>query len=131
MINATSNAPIYQAPSLSQQQATTEGDEQELDQSDFLTLMVAQMKSQDPANPMDSEAFFGQIAQFSTVEGIQELNASFDDLAASLVSNQVLEASRLVGQSVLIPGNTGSMTSADPIPTPTTRGDGPRQAIRR
>jgi flagellar basal-body rod modification protein FlgD len=93
------------------QTETTQVEQQKLGQDDFLTLMISQLQSQDPMNPMDSEAFMGQVAQFSTVEGIQQLNDSFDELAASLVSNQVLQASQLIGHSVLIPGSIGTMTS--------------------
>lgn len=113
MIDGTSNAATFDALGLSQQKATPQSSDDKLGQSDFLTLMITQLKSQDPVNPMDSEAFMGQIAQFSTVEGIQQLNESFNGLASSLVSNQVLEASQLVGHSVMVPGGIGSMTSED------------------
>jgi len=111
MTDSTVTATTTEPLTSSQTGATTQVQQQELGQDDFLTLMVAQLQSQDPANPMDSEAFMGQIAQFSTVEGIQQLNESFNDLAASLVSSQVLQASELIGQSVLIPRSTGTLNS--------------------
>ena len=107
MTDTTVTATTTDTLGLSQTE-TTQLEQQELGQDDFLTLMISQLQSQDPMNPMDSEAFMGQIAQFSTVEGIQQLNDSFDELAASLVSNQVLQASQLIGHSVLIPGSTAS-----------------------
>lgn len=78
----------------------------ELGQNDFLTLMMAQIRAQDPMNPMDNNAFLSQLAQFSTVSGIERLNQSFTVLAGSLVSNQTLQASQLVGRSVVIAADT-------------------------
>ena len=77
----------------------------ELGQNDFLTLMMAQIRAQDPMNPMDNNAFLSQLAQFSTVSGIEKLNQSFATLAGSLASNQTLQASQLVGRSVVISGD--------------------------
>jgi flagellar basal-body rod modification protein FlgD len=80
-------------------QATREGD---LGQEDFLHLMLTQLKNQDPFKPMESGEFLGQIAQFGTVQGLAGLQTSFDSLASSLVSNQALQASTLVGRSALV-----------------------------
>ncbi|MEY6431889.1 flagellar hook assembly protein FlgD [Thioalkalicoccus limnaeus] len=77
---------------------------QSLGQDDFMTLMMAQLKAQDPMNPMDSHNFLSQLAQFSTVSGIEKLNQSFVGLAESLTSSQTLQASQLVGRSVLVQG---------------------------
>jgi flagellar basal-body rod modification protein FlgD len=73
----------------------------DLGQDDFLHLMVTQLKNQDPFKPMESGEFLGQLAQFGTVSGLAGLQTSFDSLAASLVSNQALQASALVGRSAL------------------------------
>ena len=56
--------------------------ESDLGQGDFLKLMVTQLNNQDPLDPQDSGAFLGQIAQFSTVTGIQDLQSSFTDFAS-------------------------------------------------
>ena len=74
-----------------------------LGQEDFLKLMTTQLQNQDPFAPMENGEFLGQIAQFSAVTGIQDLQASFEKLSQSLVSNQALQASGLVGRSVLAP----------------------------
>ncbi|MCG8325135.1 MAG: flagellar hook assembly protein FlgD [Thiotrichales bacterium] len=84
-------------------------DNKELGQSEFLDLMLTQLKHQDPLNPMESGEFLGQLAQFGTVNGITELQSSFSDLAASLQSSQALQASTLVGRDVLVPGNIVSL----------------------
>lgn len=113
MISSTASAAASDVLGLSSSKKTSEDANSGLGQEDFLTLMITQLKSQDPANPMDSEAFMGQIAQFSTVEGIQKLNDSFSSLSASLASNQALQASSLVGRSVLVPNSIGTMTAED------------------
>jgi flagellar basal-body rod modification protein FlgD len=79
----------------------------ELGQSQFLELMITQIKHQDPLNPQESGEFLSQLAQFGTVNGITELQSSFEQLAVTLQSSQALQASTMVGRSVLIPGNVG------------------------
>ncbi len=74
----------------------------DLGQEDFLHLMLTQLKNQDPFKPMESGEFLGQLAQFGTVQGLAGLQTSFDGLASSLVSNQALQASSLVGRSALV-----------------------------
>lgn len=81
--------------------------EQKLGQEAFLELMLAQLKNQDPLKPMENGEFLGQIAQFSTVTGIQELQNTFSSLSSSLTSNQALQASSLVGRSVVIKSDKG------------------------
>ena len=60
----------------------------ELGQSDFLKLMITQFKNQDPFQPMENGEFLGQIAQFSTVNGIESLNTAFAGLAETLQGEQ-------------------------------------------
>ncbi len=86
-----------------------------LGQEDFLRLMLAQLRNQDPMTPMENGEFLGQMAQFSTVEGIQELSEAFNDLAGMLQSNRALQASSLVGRSVMVPGSFGELQPGEPI----------------
>ena len=79
-----------------------EKDRTELGQNEFLKLMTTQLANQDPFKPMENGEFMGQIAQFGTVNGINELLTSFQDLAANLQSSQALEASNLIGRQVLV-----------------------------
>ncbi len=79
----------------------------DLGQEDFLTLMITQFKNQDPFEPMDNGEFLGQLAQFSTVSGIDSLNSSFTGLSGSMQDNQALQAAGLVGHSVLAVANVG------------------------
>lgn len=80
-------------------------DNEEILQQDFLKLMVTQLQNQDPFKPMESGDFLGQIAQFGTSSGINELNQSFQGLAGSLASNQNMQLVSLVGRSVQIPSD--------------------------
>jgi len=77
----------------------------ELGQTEFLELMTAQLKFQDPLSPMENGDFLAQMAQFGTVSGINELNSAFGDMSTAFQSNQALQASTMVGREVLVPGN--------------------------
>ncbi|WP_284620189.1 flagellar hook assembly protein FlgD [Aquabacterium humicola] len=76
------------------------------EQSDrFLKLLVTQMQNQDPLNPMDNAQITTQMAQISTVSGIDELNKSIVSMSAMLMQTQQLQAASLIGKNVLVPGN--------------------------
>lgn len=70
----------------------------ELGQAAFLELMITQMNNQNPLSPQDNSEFVAQLAQFSSVEGLERLNNSFN----SFMSNNALQASSLVGRSVSV-----------------------------
>lgn len=74
----------------------------EIGQEQFLTLMLAQFRNQDPFQPMENGEFLSQLAEFSTVSGIQGLQSSFAGLSESIYSDQALQASSLVGRDVLV-----------------------------
>lgn len=69
---------------------------------DFITLMTTQLKYQDPTQPQDSSQFIAQMAQFSTVSGVQEMNTSLSSLTNQLKGSQALNATALVGHAVLV-----------------------------
>lgn len=77
------------------------GGNKELGQEDFLKLLVAQMKNQDPSNPADNGEFLSQIAQFSMVSGIDELGASVKGISSNYYATQAMQAAELVGREVL------------------------------
>ena len=77
----------------------------ELNQEDFLTLMITQLKNQDPFKPMDPAQYVGQLAQFSSVSGLSEINKNISSLTDSLRSNQVLDGASLIGRTVIAEGN--------------------------
>jgi flagellar basal-body rod modification protein FlgD len=82
-----------------------------LGQDDFLRLMVTQIKNQDPTKPMDPTQFLNQLAQFSTVSGISDLNTTMQGVAQGLQTGQVMQAAGLVGHRVLVPGTVGRLSA--------------------
>ncbi len=109
-IEPTSSNP-YEALGLSSSKTEAAGSDDMQDQ--FMTLMLTQMKNQDPLKPMENGEFLAQLAQFNTVTGVQELQQSFENFALSMQTNQALQASSLVGREVSVPGpevmfNSGS-----------------------
>ncbi len=90
-------------------QAATIGKEKTIGQADFLSLLVQQMRNQDPTKPMDSSQMVSQLAQISQVSATQGLQTSFDALSASLQGNQMLQASSMVGRGVTVPSNAGQL----------------------
>ncbi len=77
------------------------------DKNMFMKLLLAQIKNQDPLKPTEQTDFVAQLAQFSTLEGIQNLNSSVQDIGSMYRSTQALQATALVGREVLVPGSVG------------------------
>ena len=90
----------------------------ELNQEDFLTLMITQLKNQDPMKPLDPSQYVGQLAQFSQVSGLADMNKQITSLTDSLRGNQVLGGANLIGRTVIAPGSS--------IYLPELSGDKPR-----
>src|SRR5260370_3693114 len=79
--------------------------------TNFLTLMLAQLKNQDTTSPVHNNQFWNQLASLSTVQGITQLNTSFGSLSTSLVSSQALQASSLLGHQALVSSTTANLTA--------------------
>ena len=75
-------------------------------QDRFLKLLVTQIQNQDPLNPLDNAAITSQLAQLSTVEGINKLNATVQSLSASYAQSQSVQAASLIGRGVLASGTS-------------------------
>lgn len=86
-----------------------------LGQKDFIELMLAQFTNQDPLKPLDGTQFIGQLAQFSTVTGIEEMGTSLKSLADSLRSEQMLAGAALVGRQVLVPSSRAVLGGAGDV----------------
>ncbi|HEY0914623.1 flagellar hook assembly protein FlgD [Thermomonas sp. XSG] len=71
-------------------------------QADFLRLMTEQMKNQDPLNPLKGNEFLGQLAQFSTVQGIENMQQAMSAMASVMENDQSLRAASLVGRDALV-----------------------------
>ena len=98
----------------------------QLGQAEFLELMIAQLKNQDPFKAMDPSQFLGQLAQFGTVTGSQELQTAFGTQSDATRSTQVLDGSTMVGREVLVASEgatlqaEGAVKGAFDVPTGTT-----------
>lgn len=72
-----------------------------LSQGDFLQLLIAQLKCQDPLSPMKDQEFAAQVAQFSSLESIQNLSRQFERFAElQMWSSQVGQSANLIGKTV-------------------------------
>ncbi|MEJ1353545.1 MAG: flagellar hook assembly protein FlgD [Candidatus Sedimenticola sp. (ex Thyasira tokunagai)] len=90
-------------------------DPEELGMDAFLELMVTQLNNQDPFEPMDNSQMLTQMSQFASVSGLDKLNESFADLSSSMTSDQALQAGSLIGREVLVPTDTGYLTSGGTV----------------
>lgn len=82
-------------------------------QDRFMTLLVTQMKNQDPLNPMDNAQMTSQLAQLSTVNGIEKLNNTMQSLINNVQSSQSYQATGMIGRSVMVPGNSLQLAAND------------------
>ena len=86
-----------------------------LGQSDFLKLMTAQLKNQDPMAPMDNGQFLGQMAQFSTVSSLGDMATQLKAMSDQMAANRLLSSGALIGRSVLSAGNVGELAANKPL----------------
>jgi len=85
-----------------------------LGKDDFLKLLVTQLRNQDPMQPLTNDEFIGQMAQFSSLEQLQDINSG---MQSSLMLNQSLNnalSTTLIGREVLVQGNTISVENGRP-----------------
>ena len=82
----------------------------------FLKLLVTQLNNQDPLNPLDNAQLTSQLAQMSTVSGIEKLNTAFESLLAQSGSSQVLQSASLIGRTVLVPGAELALSKGADVP---------------
>ncbi|WP_022967123.1 flagellar hook assembly protein FlgD [Denitrificimonas caeni] len=85
------------------QHSTKAAGKEELGKNEFLELLVAQLNNQNPLEPQSNGDFIAQLAQFSTVEGVEKLNGSMQTIMSGYQSSQALQASSLVGRKVIVP----------------------------
>ena len=103
----SAQAALFEKLGLNKQSDAQKANSDKLGQSDFLKLMTTQLQNQDPFAPMDNGDFIAQMAQFSTVTGIQDMTASLGKLVEEFDQARIATASNLLGHSVLVPGNIG------------------------
>ncbi|MGB3620552.1 MAG: flagellar hook capping FlgD N-terminal domain-containing protein, partial [Ketobacter sp.] len=100
---------------LSIRNKSTEQTESAADKDMFMSLLLAQIKNQDPLKPTDQTDFVAQLAQFSSLEGIQNLGKSVESIGDMYRSSQALQATALVGRDVLVPSNIGYLEAGSEI----------------
>ena len=101
----SAQAALFEKLGLTKQSDIQKANSEKLGQKDFLKLMSTQLQNQDPFAPMDNGDFIAQMAQFSTVSGIKEVNDTLGSLTGEYEKARVATAASLLGHSVLIPGN--------------------------
>lgn len=85
---------------------------EDMDQGDFLTLMVAQLKNQDPLNPLGNEEFVAQMAQFSTLSGVTQTAETLSRIEARLGNSEIASAASWIGRTVTTAaGDSSEVTS--------------------
>ncbi|WP_034914059.1 MULTISPECIES: flagellar hook assembly protein FlgD [Erwinia] len=85
-------------------------------QSNFLTMLVTQLKNQDPTNPMDNNQLTTQLAQINTLSGIEKLNTTLGSISGQISSGQSLQASTLIGHGVMVDGSQVLVGSGQTTP---------------
>lgn len=103
--------PIAALAAQTQSKRSDSAQRNRLGQEQFLELMIAQIRNQDPFKPTDPAQFLGQLAQFGTVSGIQDMQGSIGALSDSLRSSQVLDGATLVGRRVLAATDTAPLAA--------------------
>jgi flagellar basal-body rod modification protein FlgD len=87
----------------------------EADTNKFMTLLVTQLKNQDPMSPMDNAELTSQLAQLSTVTGVNKLNATMETLKSSYSMSESLQAANMIGHGVLTAGNTINLVESKAV----------------
>jgi flagellar basal-body rod modification protein FlgD len=95
--------------------ATSSGDSVQADTDKFMTLLVTQLKNQDPLNPLDNAQVTSQLAQLQTVTGVNKLNETLNTLKASYQSSEAMQATNLIGHGVLVEGSDVALSGSKAI----------------
>lgn len=82
-----------------------------LDKDSFMLLLVTQFKYQDPLNPMEDKEFISQMAQFSSLEQLMNLNTSMKGLTDATNTQQMVNATSYIGKQVTVTGNSIGKTT--------------------
>ena len=83
-------------------------------QNQFLTMLVTQMNNQDPLNPMDNSQLTSQLAQISTVSGLQTMNGTLTQLLQQTSASRAMDSANLIGKTVMVPGSAVSVSGGVP-----------------
>jgi flagellar basal-body rod modification protein FlgD len=112
---SVNSADMYTQLGLRQQGSIGPQRRTEMGQQDFLRLMTEQLKNQDPLKPMEQGEFIGQMAQFSTVKGIEQMNTGLQNLGLMFGESQALQAASMVGRSAYIGTNIATLEGGSAV----------------
>jgi flagellar basal-body rod modification protein FlgD len=87
----------------------------QISQSDFLSLIIAQLKNQDPTQPADPNQFVNELASLSEVSGINGMQSSMSNLSSTMQSSQLLSGTSLIGHQVLAPGTSAGLAAGGSV----------------
>jgi flagellar basal-body rod modification protein FlgD len=115
-VNTNSPTTINDLMSTMNKKAAGTGtDSVQADTDKFMTLLVTQLKNQDPLNPLDNAQVTSQLAQLQTVTGVNKLNETLNSLKTSYQSSEAMQATNLIGHGVLVEGSNVALASGKGI----------------
>ena len=109
---ATSSSNVFDAINTANGVGSKTTSASEVSQDRFLKLLVTQLQNQDPLNPMDNAQMTTQLAQISTVTGIDKLNSTLSSMIDSVASSQNVQSAEMIGKSVLVAGSKLELSSS-------------------
>lgn len=118
MTTVTSNTPATMTDLMSTMNVkatSTATDTVNADTNKFMTLLVTQLKNQDPMNPLDNAQLTSQLAQLSTVTGVNKLNTTLESLKSSYQSSEAMSATNMIGHGVFVDGSFVNVVSGQSI----------------
>ncbi|MBD8528809.1 MULTISPECIES: flagellar hook assembly protein FlgD [unclassified Massilia] len=114
-VNATGGTSITDLMSTMNATRKESTDSVQADTDKFMTLLVTQLKNQDPLNPLDNAQVTSQLAQLQTVTGVNKLNETLETLKSSYQSSESMQATNLIGHGVLVEGNTLNLSGGKSV----------------
>jgi flagellar basal-body rod modification protein FlgD len=115
-VNTTASTSITDLMStMNVKTASTSTDTVDADTNKFMTLLVTQLKNQDPMNPLDNAQLTSQLAQLSTVTGVNKLNTTLESLKTSYQSSEAMSATNMIGHGVFVDGNFVNLAKGQSI----------------
>lgn len=109
MVNAVSADLLAATNGASSGDKSPKANSVEQMQNQFLTLLITQLQNQDPTNPMENAEMTSQLAQMSTVSGIEKMNDNMASMMSLYQSTQIVNASSLIGRGVFTEGSKLSL----------------------
>jgi len=104
-VTTVSNSPNESLLASLTSRSTANGSAIDEAENRFLKLLTTQLQNQDPLNPLDNAQMTSQLAQISTVNGIEKLNTTLQSLLSDSTQSQTIQAAALVNHGVLVPGS--------------------------